>query len=294
MQKARFMIFGSGCPCGDVHAELGELCAGGSDVRNWHARLALHAQTITRNPDFESAAMLLIAGNCITLAMYNPLAGEDDSLNTILNNIEIGFNALFTLEMLIRIASYGNFREYIAVPWNLFDAIMVIAGYTQFLPTGGTSSSTSGIRALRAMRALRPLRTIMRFSSLRSIVVCFIEAVPLLMSVIALLFFMLFLFAIAGMQLFQDSYHRSCVNTSTGQLEPSQSGQHDTYGCGWRKCPEGFQCQTLDTVTDRNEVSINFDNIASAASIPLSPHSASWTATDEGYCTWRCIQHNIR
>jgi hypothetical protein len=59
-----------------------------------------------------------------------------------------------------------------------------------------------GLRALRAMRALRPLRTITRFESLRSVVVCFVEAVPLLLSVVGLVFFFTFLFAIAGQQLF--------------------------------------------------------------------------------------------
>ena len=67
-------------------------------------------------------------------------------------------------------------------PWNIFDFLMVLAGYTAFIPMGGSSSggggggsSAAAIRALRALRALRPLRTITRFESLRSIVVCFLE-----------------------------------------------------------------------------------------------------------------------
>lgn len=58
------------------------------------------------------------------------------------------------------------------------------------------------VKAFRAMRALRPLRTITRFSSLRSVVVCFMEAVPLLLSVALLLVFVIFLFSIAALQLF--------------------------------------------------------------------------------------------
>lgn len=60
-------------------------------------------------------------------------------------------------------------------PWNAFDFVMVLAGYTAFIPMGGGSSNTGAIRALRALRALRPLRTITRFESLRSIIVCFLE-----------------------------------------------------------------------------------------------------------------------
>lgn len=60
-------------------------------------------------------------------------------------------------------------------PWNAFDFVMVLAGYTAFIPMGGSSSNTGAVRALRALRALRPLRTIARFESLRSIIVCFLE-----------------------------------------------------------------------------------------------------------------------
>jgi hypothetical protein len=57
-----------------------------------------------------------------------------------------------------------------------------MAGYSAFLPVG--ESGTGGLKALRALRALRPLRTITRFEALRSVVVCLIEALPLLVSVV--------------------------------------------------------------------------------------------------------------
>ena len=46
-------------------------------------------------------------------------------------------------------------------PWNQFDFVLVMAGYSGFLPVG--DSGTGGLKALRALRALRPLRTITRF-----------------------------------------------------------------------------------------------------------------------------------
>ena len=98
------------------------------------------------------------------------------------------------------------------MPWNVFDAVMVSVGYTQFLPTGGAGADS--FRALRAIRALRPLRTITRFDSLRAVVVCFMEAIPLLMSVAAMLLFFLFLFAVAGVQMFGSVYHWACVDVS--------------------------------------------------------------------------------
>lgn len=78
--------------------------------------------------------------------------------------------------MVLRIVSLGGFREYIRKPWNQFDAFMVSAGYTAFLPANNNSKA---IVAIRALRALRPLRTITRFESLRGVIVCFLEVTVL-------------------------------------------------------------------------------------------------------------------
>lgn len=53
----------------------------------------------------------------------------------------------------------------------------------------------------------RPKLTCYRFPALRSIVVCFLEAVPLLMSVVGMLFFFLFIFGVTGTELFAGDYH---------------------------------------------------------------------------------------
>ena len=45
------------------------------------------------------------------------------------------------------------------------------------------------------------------FPSLRSIVVCFLEAVPLRLSVVGMLFFFIFIFGVTGTELFQGEYH---------------------------------------------------------------------------------------
>lgn len=122
-----------------------------------------------------------------------------------------------------------------------FDFTMVVAGYTAFIPTG--SGNTSGIRALRALRALRPLRSITRFESLRAIVVCFLEAVPLLGAVVSLLLFVMLIFAIAGTAMFTNTYRYACYDNLTGLPEENE-GQLDAAGCGgWRSCPAEFTCE---------------------------------------------------
>lgn len=84
--------------------------------------------------------------------------------------------------------------------------------FNKMLGTAG-SNNTQAIKTMRALRALRPLRTITRVESLRAIVVCFLEAVPMLGSVAGLFFFILLTFSIAGMQIFQsNAFHNICLD----------------------------------------------------------------------------------
>ena len=47
---------------------------------------------------------------------------------------ELGFNAFFTVELLLRAGASGGPRAYLSNAWNIFDLLMVLAGYTEFLP----------------------------------------------------------------------------------------------------------------------------------------------------------------
>lgn len=116
---------------------------------------------------------------------------------------------------------------------------------------------------MRALRALRPLRTITRVESLKAIVVCFMEAIPLLSSVIGLFFILMVIFAIAAVMLFQDAYRRRCYDPINLTFEaPGPSGT-DEFGCGGhRRCPAGFEC--INYTPGRGEYALGFDNLGSS------------------------------
>jgi hypothetical protein len=191
------------------------------------------------HPDFEAAVLLLIAANCVTLALYRPTDGPRSPWNAGLGRADAALNFCFTAEVAIRAAAAGGPWRYLrASPWNAFDALMVALGYTALVDLGGgggggggeaggaeaaaasssSSSSADGLRALRALRALRPLRAITRFDSLRSVVACFLEAVPLLLSVGAIMAFFLFVFGVAGTELFRGAMRRACAAPPDPQL----------------------------------------------------------------------------
>jgi hypothetical protein len=73
-------------------------------------------------------------------------------------------------------------------------------------------------------------------------VVCFLEAVPLLMSVVFMLLFFLFVFGVAATELFADVFHHQCVDVD-GDFEPPGYEAPDEYGCGFRQCPTNYTCE---------------------------------------------------
>jgi hypothetical protein len=235
------------------HSEEAEGASG--FAKQCHAACA----AVVTHPLFEQLTMALIAANCVTLALYNPAELPGSAARARLELIELIFNIAFTVEMLMRIVALRGVLSYMSNPWNAFDAFMVLAGYSQFIPTG-SSASTGGIRAMRAIRALRPLRTITRFSSLRAIVVCFLEAVPLLVTLMVFLIFLFFLFALAGMLLFQEAYHHACVSDADGSLLLATACE--PFACGYRACPAGYAC--IKRQQAYPATAPGFDNIGAA------------------------------
>ena len=115
------------------------------------------------------------AARCAAAAPDGPRPQEESGQwNSNLALADLALNIAFSVEMVLRVVTVGSVWQYIRRPWNLFDTLMVFAGYTVFLPTAGNAGA-NGVRALRALRALRPLRTVTQLESLRSIVVCFLE-----------------------------------------------------------------------------------------------------------------------
>lgn len=125
--------------------------------------------------------MLLIIGNCLTLALFRPKDPSDSHWNRQLRLADLSLNGLFSVELVMRMVSEASVKSYLKSPWNLFDLAMVVIGWTELIPS---SDGKNAIKALRALRALRPLRTITRVQSLRAIVVCFLESIPLLLSTV--------------------------------------------------------------------------------------------------------------
>ena len=80
------------------------------------------------------------------------------------------------------------------------DFTVVVAGWLSFI---FESANLSGVSAIRILRVLRPLRSVSRVTGMKVLVLTLISSLPKLLTVILLMFVLLFTFAITSVQLFK-------------------------------------------------------------------------------------------
>uniref|UniRef100_A0A3Q0T4L5 Voltage-dependent L-type calcium channel subunit alpha n=1 Tax=Amphilophus citrinellus TaxID=61819 RepID=A0A3Q0T4L5_AMPCI len=206
---------------------------------------------------FEVIILLTIFANCIALAVFLPMP-EEDTNNTNLNleSLEYIFLIIFTLECFLKIIAYGFvFHEgaYLRNCWNILDFVIVFMGlFTLFMDTvnmvSGVPKEKGGgfdMKALRAFRVLRPLRLVSGVPSLQVVMNSILKAMLPLLHIALLVFLLVTIYAIMGLELFKCKMHKTCYYTDTniyamaeGEL-PAPCAQA---GNG-RRCNNGSECR---------------------------------------------------
>ena len=195
------------CPCLDFRKTL-------MRIRVYLNRSAIK---IITNSIFESISITVIVANSLFLALDDPLSTTPAVYAAYSENI---FQALYTVEMILKIAAMGfmfNKGAYLRDSWNILDCIIVSSGYAGMLLDG----KGANLSVLRSFRVIRPLRTISSIEGLRVIVSALVAALPLLRDTILVLIFFFMIFAIAGVQLFAGALKNRCVMLETGVTDPT-------------------------------------------------------------------------
>jgi hypothetical protein len=173
-------------------------------LRRWCTRL-------TRNSNYESAMLLPIVANVVTLAAYDPV-NVDSALNQQIDQLEVFFNAIFTIEMVIAIIAngfVGGHNSYLSRAWGRLDLLLVLIGWAPMaLALMGIEASS--FSAVRVIRVLKVLRTIKSIAGMPQLVKCLFDSLAMLVDVIYLLIFIFFIFGSLGVQLFAGSLHQQC------------------------------------------------------------------------------------
>ncbi|XP_047138400.2 probable voltage-dependent N-type calcium channel subunit alpha-1B isoform X2 [Hydra vulgaris] len=212
---------------------------------------------ISTSPTFETLIMLAIAVNCVIMALNTPLPnGDKSNLNIKLYKFEIYFLGIFITEACLKIVSQGFIlhpHSYLRIPWNILDFIVIITG---ILPFAGVTGGPT--KVIKAAKVLRPLKIVSKFPSLQLVLSAILKSMKSLMEIFFLLGFIIIIYAIVGMSLFQGLFHQTCVHKSNNTVWRAE-WLCGTNTSGGRQCPEGTECKQF--WSGPNSGITSFDNI---------------------------------
>jgi hypothetical protein len=165
--------------------------------------------TIASSPVFEQLVFVCILLNTVVLSLS--WYGQGDGLIKLCEQLNLIFNVIYSCEAAIKLVAFR--MEYFNDGWNNFDFLIVVAGWI-----GTITDSIEGLNigafmtVLRAFRIGRIFKIVKKYRDLRVIFYTFIGAVPQLTYVGGLLFLLLFIYAVLGVQLFADVQLQDAMN----------------------------------------------------------------------------------
>ncbi|CAH8532561.1 unnamed protein product [Heterobilharzia americana] len=215
-------------------------------------RVACHE--VCNHNYFNNIVLVCILVSSAMLAAEDPLDASS-ARNQILNYFDYFFTSVFTVEITLKIITYGlvlHKGAFCRSANNMLDFMVVL---TSIISYPIDIDTISVVKILRVSRVLRPLRAINRAKGLKHVVQCVVVAVKSIGKIMMVTFLLEFMFAVIGVQLFAGKFH-SCTDSS--RLVPSQChGQYITYELGDINRPV-----VLARVWLNNP--LNFDNVPNA------------------------------
>ena len=108
---------------------------------------------------------------------------------------------VFIVEMQLKLIGMGC-AAYWADGWNVLDGVIVSLSIIEMLITILLADTGVNISFLRMLRLLRLLRLLKAWPGLYKIVMAFVKAIPQISNLFVLMFLLMFIFALLGMQAF--------------------------------------------------------------------------------------------
>ncbi|KAA3677829.1 voltage-dependent calcium channel L type alpha-1D [Paragonimus westermani] len=236
---------------------------------------------------FDYFILVTILCNCLALAFNHPYPGEDsNAVNQVLEKVELAFVIIFTTESVLKIIAYGFVLHpgaYLRTFWNVLDFSIVLIG----LSSKALEETGGDVKALRAFRVLRPLRLLSGLPSLQVVLNSIITAMVPLLHIALLVIFVIIVYAIIGLELFQSKLHYTCYKNTTLKPEMMPNPRpctNETSQMGF-KCDElGPNYVCLDLESDRysgpQDGIVSFDNfLLSMLTVFVCVTMEGWTST---------------
>ncbi|XP_047037317.1 muscle calcium channel subunit alpha-1-like isoform X2 [Helicoverpa zea] len=175
---------------------------------------------IQKNSWFKNLILLCILASSLMLAMEDPVGSKDSETQTeILRKIDYFFTAVFTLELILKVITYGFILHkdaFCRSAFNLLDLLVVIVS---LISLDGSKNTVNFIKILRVFRVLRPLRAINRAKGLKHVVQCVIVAIKTIGNILLVTNLLQFMFAVMGVQMFKGKFYRCTDITKVTEEE---------------------------------------------------------------------------
>ncbi|NWT80316.1 CAC1S protein, partial [Lanius ludovicianus] len=161
---------------------------------------------------FTNFILLFILLSSISLAAEDPIRAESFR-NKILGYFDIGFTSVFTVEIVLKMTTYGAFLHKGSFCRNSFNILDLLVVAVSLISMGIESSTISVVKILRVLRVLRPLRAINRAKGLKHVVQCVFVAIKTIGNIVVVTTLLQFMFACIGVQLFKGKFYM-CTDPS--------------------------------------------------------------------------------
>ncbi|XP_069795816.1 voltage-dependent L-type calcium channel subunit alpha-1D-like isoform X5 [Narcine bancroftii] len=203
---------------------------------------------------FTNLILVFIMLSSISLAAEDPIRNHSFR-NNILGYFDYAFTAIFTVEILFKMMTYGAFLHKGSFCRNYFNLLDILVVGVSLISFGIQSSAISVVKILRVLRVLRPLRAINRAKGLKHVVQCVFVAIRTIGNIMIVTTLLQFMFACIGVQLFKGKFYR-CTDEAK-QFPKDCKGTFILYKDG-----EVDQPVIRDRVWYNSDY--NFDNVLSA------------------------------
>jgi hypothetical protein len=164
-----------------------------------------------QSSEFEKFILACILLNTVVLAV--PFFGMPQRYADACGHMNTTFSIVFTGESLLKIYALGFGAYWSDSGWNKFDLFVVLLSDAGILLSAFSSVNIGAIATVvRLMRIMRVLRLAHSLKSLRQMISALLLTLPSLVNISLLLFLVLGVYAVAGVQLFGQVKHGAWLN----------------------------------------------------------------------------------
>ncbi|XP_051967472.1 voltage-dependent L-type calcium channel subunit alpha-1D-like [Xyrauchen texanus] len=203
---------------------------------------------------FTNLILVFIMLSSASLAAEDPIRNFS-ARNIILGYFDYAFTAIFTVEIVLKMTTYGAFLHKGAFCRNYFNLLDLLVVGVSLVSFGIQSSAISVVKILRVLRVLRPLRAINRAKGLKHVVQCVFVAIRTIGNIMIVTTLLQFMFACIGVQLFKGKFYR-CNDEAKSSPEECK-GTYIMY-------KEGDVNQPIIQKRQWHNSDYNFDNVLMA------------------------------